>query len=352
MVRLLKVKTLDFWAFGGLRNFQAGVETFRRSLFPPDVMKFFHLVDLNKVSVCGVLLEQNSTLYFPVPADLTRPRKKKEGNLEVSLLKRAEGVTDLSFECLPIAKKGKKVETASGFLAFERVREYFLKVESFTAPVKALKSLSDFVKEEIKVGLTLNKDFFTAQEGRLYANFVLRPGKDEKNETHLVALLKEKGDFSFEEGFYYFGGEARVSYARVEQNEELNGFLEEKVKVEKGNLYRFYLLSHAFVNGELEPGKELVVGDLKFKLVWSFSAGGEWISGYEKPGAFMLKPGSVFLLEAKEEGELSRLSPISGRARLPRRHGSLEEVELSNYGWNWGILGDYLREVEGCEATK
>jgi len=82
MVKLLKVKALDFWAFGGLRNFQAGVDTFRRSVFPPDAMKFFHLVDLSKVSVCGVLLEQKNTLYLlPRPCGLNAPEKEKRGKL-------------------------------------------------------------------------------------------------------------------------------------------------------------------------------------------------------------------------------------------------------------------------------
>ncbi len=341
MVRLLEVTALDFWSFGGLQNFQAGIDTYRDVLFPPNIMRFFHLVNLKKTKVLGVLVKKDGKLYFPVPADVVRPRKGKSGPLKVAILKNhAEGVTDINTKYLPVLEEDEKYEGASGFIEFFYLKSYF--EGCLRASTENLLTQSAFVEKELKVGLTLDKDDFTAQESRLYTSFVLRP----KAGVKLVALIKsDNGDPL--RGYYYFGGETRVSRVNVSEDKELECFLRETVKVEKGKLYRFYLLSHAYVEGDLDVGKKLVIGGAEFKLVWAFTGGSEWISGYNKPAIHMLKPATVLVLEPEEEKQLQRLTYLNAKARLPvyksRSSNEIldEEVNLHDYGWNWGILSEY-----------
>ncbi|MEO2152858.1 MAG: hypothetical protein ABGX24_00350, partial [Aquificota bacterium] len=79
-----KVSALDFFSFGGLQNFSAGETTFLQGKFPPDISRFFYLVDLSKAAILAVLLLKEDTIYFPVPADWVVPRKGEKGEIEVN----------------------------------------------------------------------------------------------------------------------------------------------------------------------------------------------------------------------------------------------------------------------------
>ena len=349
MVELFEVKALDFWSFGGLKNFQAGVDTYRKPVFPPDIMKFFHIVDLNKVVPMAVLLKAKDEIYFPVPADLLQPRKGEKGELKISRLvgkdklpKRA--LTDLeSFEGLPFIEKSEVTyEGAKGFLPFKKLKSYFTENEIYNVDTYNLKGLDFFVNFEPKVGLTLNFDTFNAEEGRLYFTFAIRPKKD----TSLVVIFKKKNGESvkIEKGIYHIGGETRVSKVQKVENKELQSLLCEKINICKGKLYKFYLLSHTYIEGKLYVGKTLKVGGIDFELVWTFTKGKEWISGYKKPAVEMLLPSTVLVLKAKENTLTNRLSYIEAKAKLPiyedknKKKLKEKEVFLHNYGWNWGIL--------------
>jgi CRISPR-associated protein Cmr3 len=122
------------------------------------------------------------------------------------------------------------------------------------------------------------------------------------------------------------------------------------VKIEKGKLYKLYLLTHTYIKGELKIGKTLRVEGLDFELVWSFTKGKEWISGFRKPAVEMLLPGTVLLLKAKDEGCLKRLTYIEEKTILPvyesKECKKIKEecISLHNYGWNYAILVPF-REV-------
>ncbi len=104
MLELYEIRPYDFWLFGGLRNFQAGSDTFREPIFPPDIMKFFHLVDLKKCIPVGIFLKKENELFFPVPADLLQPRKGVKGSLKITPFEDREkeplkgAITDLDLE--------------------------------------------------------------------------------------------------------------------------------------------------------------------------------------------------------------------------------------------------------------
>ncbi len=347
-MKLIEIKATDFWLFGGLKNFQAGEDTYREVLFPPDVMKFFHLTDTTKCKPVGVFIKQRDEkkgkeeLYLPVPADLLRPRKGENGPLAVATLKEppTDTITDLDSDLLPTAPEGKtKYEGASGFITTEHLREY---LEKGTIEGKSciIKSVGDFVIFEPKIGLTLDFDRFNAEESRLYFTFVVRPRKG----TSLVVLFD--GNCESLEGFYHLGGETRVS--KLKESEAPKDLINGKASVQKGNLYRFYLLTHTFVEGGLKKGKTLKVGGLEFEPVWFFSGGAEWISGFRKPGIKMLKPGGVMVLRALEEGEVNRLTFVEGSTSLPVIKDKENQPEVDSeikdlhlFGWNHGFLAPY-----------
>jgi CRISPR-associated protein Cmr3 len=356
MLTAFEVKTLDYWLFGGLRNFQAGSDTFREPRFPPDIMKFFHLTDLEKLQPVAVLLKREGDIFFPVPADILQPRKGERGNLKISHLKERERIisqicnkeflTDLGEGYyLPFVEESrdkKKYEGAGGFISFDRLKTYFSEGR-IEATTDDLKGVDYFVSSEIKVGLMLDFQRFSAMESMLYTTFVNRP---QNLDSSLVVIFK--GSNSVEEGFYYVGGETRVSEVKHLKQENITPFLQEEIEVKEGKLYRFYLLSHTYIDGELTIGKTLRVGGIDFKTVWVFSRGKEWISGFRKPAVQMLNPATVLVLRAKGSGNLKRLTYIESKTCLPifkGRHSQRvedKEVELHRYGWNHGILTPYV----------
>ena len=369
---LLELKPIDSYVIGGLKNFQAGVDTYRETLFLPDIMKFFALLDLDDFKVCGVFLQKDGDIYFPVPGDFLRPRKGQKGNLKLSHLRKLEDlksregeiIFDIDAEYIPYVdeKDDTKYEGASGFISIKNLEDYFQYGEiRQNLQTDVIKPISDFIKQELKIGLTLNFDSFTAQESRLYMTFVNRVRKG----VELVALLKGKSNKETPNGFFYFGGETRVAEVNTKPLGEDNSlnFLNEEIEIKKGNLYRFYLTSHTYLAGDLELEKELILGEeeeinnsgknsCKFVLKWVFNGGKEWISGFAKPAIQMLKPGTVLILKALEDCKnIKRLSCIQSKANLPilkDKNGKKipkniidEEKSLCNYGWNYGILAPY-----------
>ena len=376
---LLELNPIDNYVIGGLRNFQAGVDTYRETLFLPDIMKFFALLDLEDFKVCGVFLRKDGEIYFPIPADFLRPRKGQSGSLKLSKLKKVEDlksregdiIFDIDPEYIPyIEEKGDtKYEGASGFISAKSLEPYFQYGEiKQDLKTDSIKSISEFIKQELKIGLTLNFDSFTAQESRLYMTFVNRVVRGVK----LVALLKVKegkenlnGESNLKppNGFFYFGGETRVASVDTKPLEEENPlhFLNGDMEIKGGNLYRFYLTSHTYLPEELKLKRKLILGELngkskesgcKFSVEWVFSAGKEWISGFAKPGIQMLKPGTVLILRALEDCKnIKRFTCIQSHEYLPILKGRnapkkvenivKEEKNLCDYGWNYGILAPY-----------
>jgi CRISPR type III-B/RAMP module-associated protein Cmr3 len=169
-----------------------------------------------------------------------------------------------------------------------------------------------------------------------------------RENVKLVALLEERGSKETTlKGSYYFGGETRISKIETQPLDERLEFLTDCVEIERGNIYRFYLTTHTYIEDELTIGRCLNIGGLNFELVWLFNAGKEWISGFRKPAIQMLKPGTVLILKALQPGELRRLTYIGQTEFVPvyenRESTNIlrKKVKLHNYGWNFGILGPY-----------
>jgi len=244
-IKLLELKPFDSYVLGGLRNFQAGTDTYRETQPLPDIMKFFHLTDITKVRFCGVFIKEITTedenFYIPVPADILQPRKGQSGNLKLSLLKKVgeyplnETIMDIKTDYLPyIEAKNPKYEGAQGFIEIDFLKSYFTQgILQENLKTCHLKSLTDFIKSELKIGLKLDFNKFTAQESYLYMTFLNRL----KENIRIVALLENKSDDTPKlEGSYYFGGETRISKIKTQALDEKLEFLSEKVDILEGKV--------------------------------------------------------------------------------------------------------------------
>ena len=318
-MKVFEVKPLNPVWFGGLKNISAGDEHYTTPNFPPNIMRFFRFVKKNKKGACyGVLFLKDKEVLLNSPADIVG-RRKTGGNWRILKY-------DQKLKCPLIKGTIEAFETASGYLI---TTEGFKKWEERkNLEDKDLIKLSELYYIERRTGIKIEKDKGTAQERMLYTQERIRLKED-------VKILFLADDCYEYEGF--FGGERTPAYVREakEYQEKIKEITEGRVNVEKGKYYRLYLLTHTYVN----LNGTLTVVDLKYKektlefeLVWLYSAGSEFISGYRKPAVNMLKPGTVFLLKAKSNGNLKKVCQIFDEP------GVSEIERFLSSGWNTGIL--------------
>jgi CRISPR-associated protein Cmr3 len=404
-LHIYQIKALDFLSFGGLQNFSAGESSFRSGKFPPEISRFFHLINLEKHKVISVLLLKDKDLFFPIPADWAVPRKGEEGDIQVNQIGiknwEPEGLNikevipteneevffddeRVTLERLPYLEETKdevpKKEGTVGWVSFKDIKPYFKKgrLEEEGNP-KGIekKELSQVIKKslstpELKVGLTLNKGKFTAEESRLYFEFVDRllifdedTNKVNKlwKETSLIVLVLSEEDNPIKEGFYYIGGETRVGNVKKLKNLlEFIDLLKSSIEIKKGNLYKLYLLSHTFIKDGMQIENELHLKDLngtsaKFKVKWIFTSGREWLSGFNKPAIEVLKPGTVLVLEKEKPDEENKKGQSNGENKNLTRAVFIEQnvpkvinewfkeqpkklnfEKFHQYGYNFGLL--------------
>ncbi len=390
-----KVSALDFFSFGGLQNFSAGETTFRQGKFPPDISRFFYLVDLSKAAILAVLLLKEDTIYFPVPADWVVPRKGEKGEIEVNkvpyktyideisnnglknFLPEKEEIIfdsqDIGLENLPYLELKSEKESSEekqdcipkkegtrGWVSFEDIKPYLEKgtLKDSNGSDKIKPRLST---PEMKVGLTLEKGKFTAEESRLYFEFIERLLFPEDTfppkEISLLLLILNKdsnGNVPIEGRYYYIGGETRVG--KIEPfagNENIRNLFENNaIEITNGKLYKLYLLSPTFIKDGIKIGSELTLTDLKgnsatFKVKWVFTAGREWLSGFNKPAVEVLNPGTVLVLEAiKEPPDKNLTHAVFIEQYVPKvikewfkeQPKKLNFEKFHQYGYNFGLL--------------
>jgi len=325
-MKLYVFEPYDVLSFGGLRHFAGGETHVQKSAFPPPIMRFFHIFE----RVYGVFLYKDGKVYIPLPADVVKERKK-EDKPNIKILK-------LNERGIPL------LTGVEG--AYEQAREYFISLKDFfTKYAKgqgdfSICSLRNFIQKEQRVGISIDKDTRTAKDRFLYSQDFLR-----FSEGSRIGVLAEGLREDIRDNRVFLGGERRVSYMH---SEDLKVF-EKPVSIQKGKLYKFYVLSHLFIEGGLK--KNLKIGNLRFKVLWFFSAGIEYVSGFGKPFLEMIKPGSVLLLSALDGGgmgcsicQIESVPTVNYKKRMGKDKKTLWDLEnFLQRGWNSGIL----LEVEG-----
>jgi len=304
-MKLYLFEPYDVLSFGGLKNFSAGESHIQKSSFPPPIMRFFPYFK----KVYSVLLVKDKEVFLPVPADCLVPRKGEKGDLVIAPLKFP-----------PVLEEEKPYEPAEGFVSLgDLVEKYAKGKRGFI-----LKNLSDFLATETRVGVKLSVSSRTSEESMLYSQDFLRF----KEDTFLGVLASEPYSIKT---FNKMGGEGRLTRLRDEW--DLPDFFKEEQTIKSGAKYKFYLLSHAFVKGGIEKGKILKIGDREFRVLWLHNKGSEFISGFRKPFLEMLRPASVLILEAVEDGTVKRVCQIDSFPEvIDKKEKFLER------GWNSGII--------------
>ncbi len=318
-MKVFEVKPLNSVWLGGLKNISAGDEHYITSNFPPNIMRFFRFVKKDGKGACyGVLFVKNGKILLNSPADIVG--KRKIGG-SWRILEYSQ-----ELKCPLIRGTIEAYETASGYLITTEGFEKWEKRKNLED--NDLIKQGELYKIERRTGIKIDKNKGTAEERMLYTQERIRLNDDVK------ILFLADNCYKYE-GF--FGGERTPAYVRQadEYHNEIKEIIDGNIDIVEGEYYRLYLLTHTYVNIE----KALAVRDLKneenileFELVWLYSAGNEFISGYGKPAVNMLKPGTVLLLRAKSSGTLSRTCQILDEPKVS------EIKDFLGSGWNTGIL--------------
>ncbi|AAC06667.1 type III-B CRISPR module-associated protein Cmr3 [Aquifex aeolicus] len=320
-MKIYLFKPYDVIGFGGLKNFSAGETHIQKSIFPPPIMRFFHIFN----SVYGVFLYKDGNLFLPVPSDCLVKRKEESGKAKISPL-----------EFPPLIRGDLEAyERANGFISFsDLMNKYAKNIDGFKIYL-----LEEFLKKESRVGITLDKERRVVrsikeinrkeEKGLLYSQDFFR-----FNDGVKLAVLGEINKDIVISGKQYFrlGGEGKI--VSFKHTEHINSFLEGKIKIKNGNYYKFYCLTHAYINNGIIESKiqTICIEGINFEVEWLYNGGVEYVSGYNKPFLEMLRPGSVLILKAKNEGEIQRLNQISTNVPISNIKNFL------NRGWNSGII--------------
>jgi len=365
------VKPFDTVVFGENKSSVAGEDHEKGSKFPPEIMKLFNLGE--KVAFYGIFPVMDNRILLPMPADVLGKRKEKKGPFYIPFVNgidrsKVQFETDMGIVSLPWVKEFEALEKLGGYItsgAF--IQKYKKKSAGRVDLCKDERVKKGFLHEEIRIGIAIDYSLGTVEESKLYAHVHLRL-KD-----GFVVLIS--GDIINKKESNVvispIGGERKMAKilsldgldeSTGKLKEEIRGVREEiekNIKIRKGETYKFYLMTHAFVSCELKVCREIVVGSagesngVKMGLKWVYSNGVEWISGIKaisnyvgrrekdllkKPAVLMLKPGTVFVFEALEDGVLKGLSQIKDPLNFETASQEIEKDRFLERGWGSGII--------------
>lgn len=321
MINVYKVNPYKEYIFGSLKHFVAEESHYYTSAESLNIMRFFKIVeDLKKgdshLKIYGISFykeDDNKEIYIPLPADILFPRKGEGGN---------PIITKYSQNKPFIKGTTKNYEYKPAYISLTSFINYM------NNSIENLNLEENIFKKQEKAGIALDYETkisrFSEEKdsGRLY--FTQRLGFIK----HFKIAFMVSGDLK--EDCSFLGAERNK--VKIEKAEVKNlDKLQNDINIEKDNIYKFYLLSHGFFDVE----KEIKINDLTFEVLWMFSAGSEWISGYKKPALYMLKPGTVLVLKAKNSGKLNMLCQIFPVEDV---NSISKEKNFLDFGWNSGII--------------
>ncbi len=349
-MKLFEVKASNPIWFGGLKHMTAGEEHYVKSDVLPNIMRFFKIVKPGG-GCFGVLLYEGKRQVFllPSPADIVG-RRKKGGNWRVLELSKVDiKVCEKNKPLLPLIRKSLEgFESAEGYFIthkglgkWEEISKHDGCESRYKELEKEIVKVGDLIKREVKVGLRIDKETRTAEDRMLYFQERIRFSKE--RDVKLL-FLTDKDEVRKE---YFIGGERNRAYIkRFEESEhEIFELLDADTEIKKNKHYKLYLLTHTYLENPKE-GAGIILRSiknqklLKFQLVWIFSKGSELISGYKKPAIKMLKPGTVLVLKANEQGRFEKMCQVVIGDNLSKStcEEALNGKNFLSSGWNTGIL--------------
>lgn len=283
--------------FGALRSafFSHHIDVLKKANEPDDPTVKLHIRGIYFFD------HKENKIYLPLPMDCVE--KKNEKKNEVSILPYVD-LDKIKTSCpTQYALKGTgDVETVyGGLITSDLFKKYLTNSERSFSFIK----ISDKISIEPKIGISIDKNSGTSEEGKLY-----RTGMNRLNE---LSLLIEFDDLDLPaSGFLKLGGEGRAVSYEIFSSENFDLSFQIKDNYE---FFKLYLLTPAiFKNGWLPEwiDEKTLVGDyqgLKLKLLTASIGKTISVGGFDmkarkpKPMHKAVPSGSVYYFELME-GEI------------------------------------------------
>lgn len=229
---MIKIDPLDTLFFRDGKPFTMGDDTWANGVFPPYPSVIYgalrsayfsnHLNELEQANedadstrnlkIRGIYLLEEDSIYLPLPNDCVK--KKNDKNNSVFVLPMHE-LNDIKSSCQTqySLKSVEKVENVDGGLInIDSLKEY---LECTKGLFSSILKVADRVLSEPKIGIGINKETGTTEEGKLYRVDMRR--LENKRGKCLSLIIDFEGLDLPERGMIKLGGEGKaVSYQKFE----------------------------------------------------------------------------------------------------------------------------------------
>ncbi|NLZ54803.1 MAG: type III-B CRISPR module-associated protein Cmr3 [Thermoanaerobacteraceae bacterium] len=326
---LLKTEPIDTLFFRDGKPFNMGEDTWSNSVFPPYPSVFYGALrtayfakepdsfDLRgkendptlALKIHSVLLNIWDNYYFPLPRDLVR---EKDSGEKCAFPLQLQDAPYLSNCPLPktLGVQDKVVETiANGIIDRETLQGYL----ENSSDLFYYSNLKEYVTQEPKIGIGIDKKSGTAADTQLYRSEMLRLAPE------CSIVIDYEGIELSESGFLKLGGEGKAAFYNHISNKE-EAFLPSCSTLDN-QYFKLYLLSPAVLSNGWLPAwidPQSLAGiyeGLKVKLL--AVALGKYVSvggfdikkGRPKPMVRAVPSGSVYYFELLE-GEKEKVKQV------------------------------------------
>jgi len=346
----IEISALDTLFFKDGKPFNASNETWADGIFPPNPSTIYGALrsiyfrnnpnELPKANtendptknliIKKIYLKKNKNYYFPLPLDIIYKKKYKTN---LFLLERRRNSLISNLKTNSILTKDFTIENIeNSFITVERFRkryQNFIDNDKFIR-FEEIKSLEEFVINEPKIGIKIDKSTQTAEEGYLYR-------VDLKRLNKAKIVVEFEGLDIDNNQLMKLGGEGKVTTIKQVDNIEVSP--PQKVK----SIFKLYFLTPTiFYNGWLPNwiNPKTLEGEyknLKLKLLTAKIGKYKLIGGFDmksRQPKIMYKAvpeGSVYYFELLE-GNINKLIEIF--------HNKSISDKLSNEGYGIVFIGD------------
>jgi len=273
---LFQVSPVDNVYFGRGMPFGAGFETVGISVFPPSPSVLYGAFSTYYLSLKGLTLKNktfvknnmkikglyysygDNNLHTLMPRDLVKKKLEMDKKAIALDLCNPAVKTDLDDENLKFLCSKYMIEDVNALIDEFSMEQY---LKGFVDDVNYV-LFEDIITIEDKIGIKIDGNTNSVQEGYLYKTHYIRMAKDIYNQLNFVVDV-ECGDFCFpEEGFLKLGGEGKL--ARVKAFDGVPAFNESDVikeikeKIDKTGYFKLILITPAFFKDGWKPDLKLL----------------------------------------------------------------------------------------------
>ncbi len=389
----LLLEPVDVWLFRDGRPFVAGEAHRARSIFPPtpytlqgairakvlfdasvDLMEYAHQSSeaarelarrigapgrgYGQLRITGPVLARSTngqvTLYYPVPADMVKIPAENDGETTDTVKITAttlqplgkdfmmEDFSDIRAPALQFLWAPRfHIESVGGWIAASDFEKYLANSgKDFQVTIYRN---SFFFQTERRVGIQINPDRLTTEEGRIYHADFLRftPG------TSLVVQIAGIEPFAPRTGYLQLGGEARAAYYTVEQQPLSGWFLNRSVlnnATFSGRFKMIFLTPAYFRHGWHPEDWSTFFQNASVRCVGAAIPGTQMIGGavvddrrrsrnFERTAYRFLPAGSVLFFEADQ--------PISYNGQPITETPEDSDGDLQHIGFGSVVIAPY-----------